>query len=48
MKLFGKTFKSKMKIMGENQMRKLQLTQTIIIILLIKTEQLPTSEQNNE
>ena len=37
-----------MKIMGENQMRKLQLTQTIIIILLIKTEQLPTSEQNNE
>ena len=37
-----------MKIMGENKMRKLQLTQTIIIILLIKTEQLPTSEQNNE
>ena len=37
-----------MKIRGENQMRKLQLTQTIIIILLIKTEQLPTSEQNNE
>ena len=48
MKPFGKTFKWKMKIMGENQMRKLQWTQTIIIILLIQTEQLPTSEQNNE
>ena len=48
MKLFGKTFKCKMKIMGENQMRKLQWTQTIIIILLIQTEQIPTSEQNNQ
>ena len=48
MKLFGKTFKWKMKIMGENKMRKPQLTQAIIIILIIKTEQLPTSEQNNE
>ena len=48
MKLLGKTFKCKMKIMGENQMRKLQWTQTIIIILLIQTEQIPTSEQNNQ
>ena len=29
-------------------MRKVQWTQTIIIILLIQTEQIPTSEQNNE
>ena len=48
MKLLGKTFKCKMKIMGENQMRKLQWTQTIIILLLIQTEQIPTSEQNNQ
>ena len=48
MKLLGKTFKCKMKIMGENQMRKLQWTQTVIIILLIQTEQIPTSEQKTK
>ena len=48
MKLLGKTFKCKMKIMSENQMRKLEWTQTIIIILLIQAEQIPTSEQNDQ
>ena len=47
-KLLGKTFKCKMKIMSENQMRKLESTQTIIIILLIEAEQIPTSEQNDQ
>ena len=37
-----------MKIMGENQMGKLQWTQTIIIILLIQIEQIPTSEQKKK
>ena len=37
-----------MKIIGENQMRKLKWTQTITTILLIQTEQIPTSEQKTK
>ena len=48
MKLLVKTFKCKMKAMGENQMRKPQWTQTIIIILLVQTEQIPKNEQKTK